>query len=72
MPNENKQCTPTSHWVICDDGFVVWGNGIVGPNTKVSLCKEHGGSDPRRINVDSFTGRDWKVVVTPIDIDTVQ
>lgn len=57
----------TTYWVICDDGFVIWAHGIADDQSRKTLCGEHGGKDPRRIEIKSAMGRDWKVVVTPIN-----
>lgn len=61
------ECKLSSYWVICDDGFVVWSKGAVSDSSRATLCAEHGASDGRQIQVNAYTGHNWKVVVTPIE-----
>jgi hypothetical protein len=63
-----KECQPVTHWVICDDGFVVFDKGIVNTETQAKLCGEHGAKDHRQIHIQSTQlGKNWRIVVTPVN-----
>lgn len=61
------ECQPTNYWTICDDGYVRFGKAIVDDDLKVKACGLHGAVDTRRIHISSTEGKDWKVIVTPIN-----
>lgn len=66
-PKEPKECKPTPYWVICDDGFVIFGKAISDDSLRARVCGKHGGVDNRQIHTVATLGKDWKVIVTPIN-----
>jgi len=67
MSEREAKVPLSNYWVICDDGWVMWGKDTVSDRSKEVLCGEHGGKDPRQIHTNSTLGHDWKVIVTPIN-----
>lgn len=65
-----KECKPTPYWVICDDGFVIFGKAISDDSLRARVCGKHGGVDNRQIHTVATLGKDWKVIVTPINPPT--